>query len=71
MGKKKILKRMMETNAETIMRRQNDMNRDIVWLIIVIMLGGNNLVMLNSENATDPNLIHIEELTQHVRLVRY
>ena len=39
------------------------MNRDIVWLIIVIMLGGNNLVMLNSENATDPNLIHIEELT--------
>ena len=39
------------------------MNRDIVWLIIVIILGGNNLVMLNSENATDPNLIHIEELT--------
>ena len=33
------------------------MNRDIVWLIIVIILGGNNLVMLNSENATDPNLI--------------
>lgn len=39
------------------------MNRDIVWLIIVIILGGNNLVMLNSENATDPNLIDIEELT--------
>ena len=39
------------------------MNRDIVWLIIVIILGGNNLVMLNSENSTDPNLIDIEELT--------
>ena len=39
------------------------MNRDIVWLVIVIILGGNTLVMLNSEEANDPNLIDIEELT--------
>ena len=39
------------------------MNRDFVWLIIVIILGGNTLVMHNSEKATDPNLIDIEELT--------
>ena len=39
------------------------MNRDVVWLVIVIILGGNTLVMLNSEEANDPNLIDIEELT--------
>ncbi len=39
------------------------MKRDIVWLVIVIILGGNNLVMLNSEKAADPNLIDIEDLT--------
>ena len=39
------------------------MNRDFVWFVIVIILGGNTLVMLNSEEATDPNLIDIEELT--------
>ena len=39
------------------------MNKDIVWLVIVIILGGNTLVMLNSEEANDPNLIDIEELT--------
>ena len=39
------------------------MNRDFVWLVIVIILGGNTLVMHNSEKATDPNLIDIEELT--------
>ena len=39
------------------------MNRDFVWLVIVILLGGNTLVMLISETATDPNLIDIEELT--------
>lgn len=39
------------------------MNRDVVWLVIVIILGGNTLVMLNSEEASDPNLIDIEELT--------
>ena len=30
------------------------MNREFVWLVIVILLGGNTLVMLNSEEATDP-----------------
>ena len=35
------------------------MNRDFVWFVIVIILGGNTLVMLNSEEATDPNLIDI------------
>jgi len=39
------------------------MNRDFVWFVIVIILGGNTLVMLNSEEAADPNLIDIEELT--------
>ena len=39
------------------------MNRDFVWLVIVIILGGNTLVMHNSEKVTDPNLIDIEELT--------
>ena len=39
------------------------MNRDFVWFVIVMILGGNTLVMLNSEEATDPNLIDIEELT--------
>ena len=39
------------------------MNRDFVWFVIVIILGGNTLVMLNSEEATGPNLIDIEELT--------
>ena len=39
------------------------MNRDVVWLVIVIILGGNTLVMLNSEEANDPNLIDIEELS--------
>ena len=39
------------------------MNRDFVWFVIVIILGGNTLVMLNSEEAIDPNLIDIEELT--------
>ena len=39
------------------------MNRDVVWLVIVIILGGNTLLMLNSEEASDPNLIDIEELT--------
>ena len=39
------------------------MNRDFVWFVIVIILGGNTLVMLNSEEATDPNLIDIEDLT--------
>ena len=39
------------------------MKRDFVWFVIVIILGGNTLVMLNSEEATDPNLIDIEELT--------
>ena len=39
------------------------MNRDFVWFVIVIILGGNTLVMLNSEEATDPNLIDLEELT--------
>ena len=39
------------------------MNRDFVWFVIVIILGGNTLVMLHSEEATDPNLIDIEELT--------
>ena len=40
----------------------NDMNRDFVWFVIVIILGGNTLVMLNSED-NNPNLIDIEELT--------
>ncbi|MEL0336710.1 MAG: YHYH protein, partial [Euryarchaeota archaeon] len=39
------------------------MSRDVVWLVIVIILGGNTLVMLNSEEARDPNLIDIEELS--------
>ena len=39
------------------------MSRDVVWLVIVIILGGNTLVMLNSEEASDPNLIDIEELS--------
>ena len=40
------------------------MNRDFVWFVIVIILRRNTLVMLkNSEEATDPNLIDIEELT--------
>ena len=28
------------------------MNRDFVWFVIVIILGGNTLVMLHSEEAT-------------------
>ena len=39
------------------------MNREFVWLVIVILLGGNTLVMLISETATDPNLVDVEELT--------
>jgi hypothetical protein len=39
------------------------MQRDSVWLVIVIILGGNTLLLLSSEDASDPNLIDIEDLT--------
>ena len=39
------------------------MQRDFVLLVIVIILGGNTLVLLSSEDASDPNLIDIEDLT--------
>ena len=39
------------------------MQRDFVWLVIVVILGGNTLVLLSSEDAVDPNLIDIEDLT--------
>ena len=39
------------------------MNRDLVWLVSVLLLGGSLLVIVNSEDETNPNLIDIEELT--------
>ena len=39
------------------------MQRDFVLLVIVVILGGNTLVLLSSEDAADPNLIDIEDLT--------
>ena len=39
------------------------MQRDFVWLVIVVILGGNTLLLLSSEDASDPNLIDIEDLT--------
>ena len=39
------------------------MNRDLVWLVSVLLLGGSLLIIVNSEDETNPNLIDIEELT--------
>ena len=39
------------------------MNRDLVWLIVVVILASNTLLLLSSEDAADPNLIDIEDLT--------
>jgi hypothetical protein len=39
------------------------MQRDFALLVIVVILGGNTLVLLSSEDAADPNLIDIEDLT--------
>ena len=37
------------------------MNRDIVWLVVVLILGSGLLVLLNSEDDTNNNLMDIEE----------
>ncbi|MDA9722658.1 YHYH protein [Euryarchaeota archaeon] len=39
------------------------MNRDLVWLVCVLLLGGSILVIVNSEDETNPNFIDIQELT--------
>ena len=39
------------------------MNRDFVWLVVVVILASNTLLLLSSEDAVDPNLIDIEDLT--------
>jgi hypothetical protein len=39
------------------------MERDFVWLVIVVILGGNTLLLLSSEDASDPNLIDVEDLS--------
>ena len=38
------------------------MNRDLVWLVVVLILGGSTLILLNAEDDNS-NLIDIEELT--------
>ena len=38
------------------------MNRDVVWLVVVLILGGSILALLNSEEDNS-NLIDIEEFT--------
>ena len=38
------------------------MSRDVVWLVVVLILGGSILVLLNSEED-DSNVVDIEELT--------
>ena len=38
------------------------MNRDLVWLVVVLILGGSILALLNSEDDNS-DLIDIEELT--------
>lgn len=38
------------------------MSRDVVWLVVVLILGGSILVLLNSEEENS-NLVDIEELT--------
>ena len=39
------------------------MNRDFVWLVVVVILASNTLLLLSSKDAADPNLIDIEDLT--------
>ena len=39
------------------------MKRDFVWLVIVVILGGNTLLLLSSEDASDPNLIDVDDLS--------
>ena len=39
------------------------MNRDLVWLVCVLLLGGSILVIVNSEDETSPNFNDIQELT--------
>ena len=46
-----------------VLQSTNIMQRDFAWLVIVVILGGNTLVLLSSEDAADPNLIDIEDLT--------
>lgn len=39
------------------------MKRDLVWIVLVLILGGSVLVLLNSDENTDPNLNDVERIT--------